>query len=914
MNNKATNRPLNTASLKDLLVISLLFLGAVVSGCCLLFRDSILTIRDFSDHIISYASAKNHDIDSVTTCYLIFLICSFAGIMMCFRKTKPSEEEIECKDSLSAVYKPARSAYVFSALLAVIGIFFSDTISKTCLITLISVGIYFCKRHSFSLEDLCHVFAAGYSLSTIFLYVICFAGIYLPAPLRDNILTFLIVIGICFLRVKSNKIFSALGNIICMLLIWMCLFTEISYTYITRNNKSISLGIILIGIAGTAVMIIVGILVSCKKPDYMNKCFWVLSIIGITWSWNLRSLAERNILDIFEGANHGISIVGFVRFGEIPILDNMDPHMLSNIIPGILYYFINNDLYGALSVPYAYLYSVIFAVVFYLFLRHFMSVHTAFIFIMAVDLNIFHGDTHAIPNNSTFMLGLYMALVLLFWLKNDKTSADLLFWILAAASVLFRMDVGFSFGIAALLIAYVYLFIRHDKKRLIRFTVSGFITALIIILPCILYIKSHYDLSKWFKMFLSIVSSNQNWAYGELTDFEWLVFYLLTPVLVFLLFKLLTAKIRISSEQQILFYFLFLAFILNAPRTVVRHSLYEDIRFVTCILTVIVICLISVLIKKIDLNKIRAYLKDINANLIYMFLIVTVTMAVLNLSAAHETGYHMTKVGKSLNSPGVTNAILENKKIRSATDIVDLLLDDDETFFDFCNQTELFALTERDNPVYINQCPSLINGDDAQELIIDQIENSDKRVTLLFMSAEGWIWSDSSDKIKKTDRYYLLAEYIYDRYTPLYEDNYYKVWCLKECYEDYASKIPNRYLYSYKPEYTDHFVGYIPYLWGNLDNTVLSPCDIDQLVPGELTYSSNTKSIFFQLSSEQPEVKVLELTYGNGSSDTYFFYVVPGTHYYRFRVSSNYNWYRSSLSDIRIKNTDTDPRFYTAPY
>jgi len=66
--------------------------------------------------------------------------------------------------------------------------------------------------------------------------------------------------------------------------------------------------------------------------------------------------------------------------------------------------------------------------------------------------------------------------------------------------------------------------------------------------------------------------------------------------------------------------------------------------------------------------------------------------------------------------------------------VLDIVLDDHETYLDFTNQTLLYALLDKEKPVYVNQSPGLLSGDTTQKFFLQEIQNSSKKVSVVFLN------------------------------------------------------------------------------------------------------------------------------------------------------------------------------------
>ena len=64
------------------------------------------------------------------------------------------------------------------------------------------------------------------------------------------------------------------------------------------------------------------------------------------------SFGNGRYIDFFEGSNHGLSIQGFIQYGDLPLINNLDAHMLFATLGGIIWFAFTGDYVGAMRSPY----------------------------------------------------------------------------------------------------------------------------------------------------------------------------------------------------------------------------------------------------------------------------------------------------------------------------------------------------------------------------------------------------------------------------------------------------------------------------------------------------------------------------------------------------------------------------------
>ena len=219
-------------------------------------------------------------------------------------------------------------------------------------------------------------------------------------------------------------------------------------------------------------------------------------------------------------------------------------------------------------------------------------------------------------------------------------------------------------------------------------------------------------------------------------------------------------------------------------------------------------------------------------------------------------------------------------------------LRDDETYFDFTNQSLFFAATGRKNPIYINQCPAMINGVKGQLQALNRLKNNPK-VKFVVMPNAPYIRYTQIDGILNCDRYYLLTEWICENYQPYKQVGDFYVWQQKT---SDTAELPN---YNYElPENHFHNLGYIPYLVGqsSVESKTFEISSTLKNVRGKVGF------ITLEISADDDSEVQIRLT-GDGVNDVaYQFKLAKGTHIYRLRASSDILWYSDKIETLEVGN------------
>lgn len=123
--------------------------------------------------------------------------------------------------------------------------------------------------------------------------------------------------------------------------------------------------------------------------------------------------------------------------------------------------------------------------------------------------------------------------------------------------------------------------------------------------------------------------------------------------------------------------------------------------------------------------------------------------------------------------------------------VANLLLSPGETYLDFTNLSAAYAWSGREDPAYVVQPPSMLSGEKSQRLFIQESEPKLEKMPLAIMPANRPFYLMMYvDGINNNIRHYLIAEWIYKNYRPLFKYNdFAAVWVLNSRYEEFRKKI-----------------------------------------------------------------------------------------------------------------------------
>lgn len=557
-------------------------------------------------------------------------------------------------------------------------------------------------------------------------------------------------------------------------------------------------------LAACLVLLAGGILLLSRRSAFISKWktwSFMAIVVGVT-SLNCQVPLENTYgAHMFESANRSILISDFLNFGDIPIVQHYGGHMMTGVWEGILYAILNNDYEGAIFSPYAGYLSVMLAALFFLMARKVWSEEMA---VFATLLFPFSGSW------SVYGLGMLVCLAVWGYLKKNTWPRAFLIWAAFAWCALYRLDLGFSIGIACIVALSVYVAREKNwaaaRQLGISLAVCG--AAGLSAWSVICLAKGVNPVSRLLE-FVVISLSNQNWSYPKIgnegiTIFAWS--YVIIPFLVIacMCCVLFSRKFREKAGDEIwvaLLIFGF-AYFANFPRAVVRHSIEEMATTIVMWDAYLFLAIfISVLI-----GRRQAFLPAFAALiLVNSALVSTATYkesAIADGAAARIEDFTGTWTPgrfaeeETLQDPDAPamywreiqkkgepaeraawDSALENT-ISKYRYVIDALLEPGETFVDMTNNTFLYSAINRRNPVYVSQSPLQLSGEYSQERFVEEI----KGVPIVLMPVGGIYLSDAY-------HVYKVAEYVSQNYVPLCKcSSSYAVWCLPERYDEMHAK------------------------------------------------------------------------------------------------------------------------------
>ncbi|MDR0690569.1 MAG: hypothetical protein LBF32_00550 [Streptococcaceae bacterium] len=627
-------------------------------------------------------------------------------------------------------------------------------------------------------------------------------------------------------------------------------------------------------------------------------------------------------MDLFESASHGMQVFDFFHSHKFPLVESFDGHIFSNSWSAFLYQFLNQDVRGAVLNPYFQFNAAIFLFFIYKLLTYYFSklescllASLGFVSLgMVFDYQFF---------------GLILIFSTVYLVKHsDKISAYFLYWLSVFLSFLFQMPVGLPFFVASLAV----LVFLHLKKviqlNIFKISISFLLSLLLLVFIFVAILDFNLGRVKnRILEIMDIMNSNLNWAYekiGDLNHFQYVFFYILLPLIViimgvqiFLAWKKPSVKDKNFAQQTALL-ILIISYFMNFTRSLGRHSVMEmKVQFLVWT-AILIVPLFTMRFFKKGWHSLNFMLSLLSVCFLSMmqkdtaiFNKVNVYQQVSDIAKGEDIFSFKNKRQMRWQFP--PEMIKELKPITTA---IQTIIPPKKTYLDFTNQTLLYALTNREKPVFINQSPGMLSGAFTQRMFLQEVKEA-RNVDFVIMHEAANI-----DGVDGKIRYYLVAEYINQKFTPLTKIGKYSIWMkksavknydlskLKESYHlslgdiSFSASVPAEHLYDLKQ---------LPFIWANFDqekaaqNRLLYNSDVknNQALLKLLPAKDKQWGNYLKLEVENNEAKPLSvpLKLGNEKKEdslTFKFEVKPGKNIYLIRVSSDPYWYTGDIERIKL--------------
>jgi len=531
------------------------------------------------------------------------------------------------------------------------------------------------------------------------------------------------------------------------------------------------------------------------KTRQIQKHFVVqhFFIVGLIFGFSLLLFYKPIISfneEFFEIANPANAVMRVLRFGEVPMLDFMSSHMLSEQWYGILYqtvFGVSNQVdFTIYNFFNFFIYSLL---VYWILVRAGLNKIGAiiFIFFFPVLQEVFYSYTCFV----------FLVLFSIQQILNKSTTKNIfLFFLLLFVLTLWRIDIGVAAIFSTIIFLPLYWWLSQKQIPYFAFLkgVGLFLIFIFLLFLASVLLRSWNYISENFLAALHYIKGSQSHGYAELFNGSYHQFYVFHVLFVVLAIVLTVVAIYIIKNERLIVdarknnwlifsVFSFVVFIANAQRGLVRHGFAEQDEIVylsTFYLGIIFFIMYFIRNKNLQLRfsvfflsiffsfSVTKYFSFFPEKLDAVSILKPEAFKQLNVDLAPEN-YH----GRVLQNSAFKERVYGNIK-----SYLDKSLTANETFLDFSNTPMLYYYCERKVPGYFNQILQNTIDDYLQKKLLKDFNNY--KIPIVIYSAYPPNWFDATDGILNTVRHYRIAEYIFENYRPIGVLNKYSIWGLKE--------------------------------------------------------------------------------------------------------------------------------------
>lgn len=493
----------------------------------------------------------------------------------------------------------------------------------------------------------------------------------------------------------------------------------------------------------------------------------------------------ENVPDLFEPSNLANGLMKVFEFGQIPVVDFMSSHMLSEQWFGYIY----SALFGFKSdlsfLSYSFFNDLIYVVIiYYIIYKTFNKSVFALVFIFLFPL------VHQV-----FFHAVIIGIVPLFFMKQfiTKNSTINTFAILMLMSfmLIWRIDTGVVAIIATTFCAAI-LFYVSPLKLPIKTLFRGLLLytgAIGVLVGAACLLRSPEIIVNRIQNAIHYIVGSQAHGYKSLVYYthQFYIYHIILPLIaMFVLFyaiHLLNKKHKESLFTKgyvlVVAIFLFLMFFGNIQRGLVRHGFAElNEEFLISVFHAAVAMFITYQFN--NKNKLKKFTVFYSVTFVLFIGLKYFSFQIpkIQLEEAFTSNRFSDKELSFNNKVMVgrvkTDSLFAKINYADFKSFLDNHLTKEQTFLDFSNTPMLYYYCNRKSPGYFNQ--NLQNSiDDYLQLQLLKEVDTNKSPIIVFSSYPPSI-NDAMDNIPNVMRHYLVAEYIFKNYQPICVLNNKSIW------------------------------------------------------------------------------------------------------------------------------------------
>ena len=738
----------------------------------------------------------------------------------------------------------------------------------------------------------------------------------------------IIIIALIFLITKTTlRIFTRklLTYLVPFALLPLFIFMafELSILLKLKFSYSFNSKLILIFLITSSFIINLFVKRSYHSNKYLTKYFAPGAILCFLLL-NYYLPTQNQPIEIFELANSANAIMRIYDSGEIPFVDFMSSHMFSDQFYGIIY----SSIFGYDGKLDFITYQFFFIIIFYIIAWGFV-------------LKIIGNPTLALLFLITFPF-LYMlfyppiffgiiAYYSIIGLVNTQTIKNYLsFLLVITLLILWRLDTGSASFFTSLVFLPALFYIKGEKIKYLTAlkAMSWFLLLVILLVSVACIIRTPVYILENFKSAFHYITANQAHGYSSITanfNHQFYVYHVMVPAIgIFSIYtiiyilksgkysKIANAEFILSSSL-----FLFILFLANFQRGLVRHSFWEGTEhfLVSLFFSALTLFIFYFIKKKYNVNN-YILLLGISFTVILFLKYFPIEEGKTRFEKIFTENLLNSSINyfKAHNSRIITNEKFANENYTDIRQFLDHNLTKEQTFLDFSNSPMLYFYTQRKIPSYF--CQSLQNTVDDYLQLQHLKRVTPEKVPVAIYSNYPPQGFDALDGVPNAMRHYLIAEYIYNNYRPFCVINNRSIWLAKNFEAEWEKLktdelINNPVSYDYKQGASAINRYYEGQNYKDLE--VLNEIEVDQnqqsnqQIKLALPELKNDFGIYCKLilnnTLENQQIKMV-LLHENEEIGRCLFSTSADNSGYMVRLSNHYLWHKKLANSIVIEKPD----------
>jgi len=507
--------------------------------------------------------------------------------------------------------------------------------------------------------------------------------------------------------------------------------------------------------------------------------FFPLLVVTVAAVSNHYPALDLGELDYFHQGEKVLPVHQLFEYGSVPQVDLRLSHSFSDATWGTLYALVSGDHQGMGGLLWdRWLPHLLALLVLYLVLARTIGPTFSLLACCLLPL-VTIAPAYYAP-------ALVPALCLTWAVEQPSWRRWLVVWIASAGLFLWRIDFGLAGGVGlAVAVATFLLHAPRSDWRAVGRSLAAFAAAalaLLVVLSLTAGSSLFEALGRLFGSYTGrLVTRTRAYIIHRFDLAALLQYYLLPAVaalhLGYLVLRRWLNPRRLAPHHFLLLYTAAFSLVISL-RSTERHSLSE---FFNPYIFVLLLALVPVMLLAAPPRE-RTWVR-----VGFLAAVTAAVLFVLPPAKYQRSPHHTFRLADNRPlfelrhwQPGEKRVGWVESRHQPFVELLDRSLGPGQTFYDFTNSPLLYALADREYPIWV--IPNLIQtGERMQAEVIAELDRwrEDDRLPLVLFKQGHRFW-DTADGVPNEIRSYRIAEWIYRHYTPWQRAGDYEVWRVRD--------------------------------------------------------------------------------------------------------------------------------------